>query len=61
MYCGAKADIWACGITLYAMIYGKYPFYSSNFMHTFELISTAELKCEVVRESGEEWKNSEIL
>lgn len=37
-YDGIKADIWAAGITLYQMIYGVYPFYSSNFMEVFELI-----------------------
>ena len=60
-YCGAKADIWACGITLYAMIYGRVPFFSSNFMHTFELIKTSEPKYENITLDGEEWKNEQAL
>ena len=43
------------------MIFGKYPFYSSNFMHTFELIQTADVKFDVIKEEGMEWKNNPIL
>jgi serine/threonine protein kinase len=43
-YDGIKADIWAIGVTLYLMVFNRYPFFSSNFMHLFELIKTQEVK-----------------
>jgi hypothetical protein len=39
-YNGVKADIWAAGVTLYYMVYNKYPFYSDHFMHIFDIIKT---------------------
>jgi serine/threonine protein kinase len=30
LYKGKKSDIWACGVTLYYMLFKKFPFTSAN-------------------------------
>jgi serine/threonine protein kinase len=35
---GKKSDIWACGVTLYQMIYAKYPFVGVGFPELFNSI-----------------------
>ena len=37
-YKGRKSDIWACGVTLYFMIYKCYPFESSHIPELFKKI-----------------------
>lgn len=39
-YKGKKSDIWACGITLYYMIYKKHPFTSNLIPDLFKKIQT---------------------
>jgi len=37
-YSGKGADIWALGVTFYAITFYKMPFFSENLMELFELI-----------------------
>jgi len=37
-YLGKPADIWACGVCLYYMLFGKYPFCSQDNKQLFKLI-----------------------
>jgi serine/threonine protein kinase len=37
-FSGRLADLWACGVTLYFMCVGKYPFVANNHQKLFELI-----------------------
>ena len=60
-YDGIKADIWAAGVTLYYMVFGVYPFYSSNFIEVFELIKNQELEFEKQLKATDRWKNDEDL
>ena len=41
-YKGKKSDIWACGVTLYYMIFKKHPFNSSMLPELFKKIQTEE-------------------
>jgi [calcium/calmodulin-dependent protein kinase] kinase len=43
-FCGYKADIWACGVTMYALLYGQLPFYSPNVIELFDLIENNPLE-----------------
>lgn len=41
-YQGRKSDIWACGVTLYYMIYKRHPFEESLIPNLFKKIQTEE-------------------
>lgn len=42
-YDGRKADVWACGITLYTWIFGAVPFYSDALEPLFDAIRAQEI------------------
>ncbi|PHU16245.1 CBL-interacting serine/threonine-protein kinase 14 [Capsicum chinense] len=43
-YDGAKTDIWSCGIILYIMIAGYFPFYDQNLMLMYKKIYKGEFR-----------------
>lgn len=43
-YSGKAADIWALGITFYALMFLKLPFYSTNLMKLMEMIEKDKVK-----------------
>ena len=43
-YSGKAADIWALGITFFAMMFGKLPFYHSNLVKLMEMIEKDKVK-----------------
>uniref|UniRef100_A0A0N4U1E5 non-specific serine/threonine protein kinase n=1 Tax=Dracunculus medinensis TaxID=318479 RepID=A0A0N4U1E5_DRAME len=43
-YSGKKVDIWACGVTLYNLISGEYPFEGDVIMHLFDNIANQPLQ-----------------
>uniref|UniRef100_A0A915Q585 non-specific serine/threonine protein kinase n=1 Tax=Setaria digitata TaxID=48799 RepID=A0A915Q585_9BILA len=43
-YRGRKVDIWACGVTLYNMVSGEYPFEGDVIMRLFDNIAKQPLK-----------------
>lgn len=44
-YDGAKADIWSCGVILFALLAGYLPFHDSNLLALYRKIRKAEYKC----------------
>ncbi|XP_060176069.1 CBL-interacting serine/threonine-protein kinase 11 [Lycium barbarum] len=44
-YDGAKTDIWSCGIILYVMVAGYFPFYDQNLMLMYKKIYKGEFRC----------------
>lgn len=44
-YDGAKADIWSCGVILFALLAGYLPFHDSNLMEMYKKIGKADFKC----------------
>lgn len=43
VFSGFKLDIWACGVTLFNIITGKYPYEGDNIYHLFENIGKKEM------------------
>jgi NUAK family, SNF1-like kinase len=41
-YKGKKSDIWALGVTLYQMVYKRYPFAGHNAQELYQAIETLE-------------------
>lgn len=44
-YDGAKADIWSCGVILYALLAGFLPFQDDNIMAMYRKIYRGDFKC----------------
>eukprot|EP00644_Phytophthora_capsici_P004595 jgi/Phyca11/111218/e_gw1.19.727.1 len=43
-YCAFKADIWAIGVTMYALLFGSLPFYSNDVSELFDKIENDPLE-----------------
>ncbi|KAJ3682894.1 hypothetical protein LUZ60_013121 [Juncus effusus] len=43
-YCGAKADIWSCGVILFVLLAGYLPFHDANLMEMYKKIGRADFK-----------------
>lgn len=41
-YCGAKADVWSCGVILFVLLAGYLPFHDSNLRAMYRKISRAQ-------------------
>ncbi|CAD8150007.1 unnamed protein product [Paramecium octaurelia] len=41
-YCGSDADVWSCGVILFAMLAGQLPFDEETFQALFQKIKTAD-------------------
>ncbi|CAL8068863.1 unnamed protein product [Orchesella dallaii] len=46
-YAGKPSDMWALGVSLYAMLYGKYPFHASSPSDLFRKIKTGQFEIPV--------------
>ncbi|KAM5556826.1 CBL-interacting protein kinase 10 [Rosa sericea] len=44
-YDGAKADIWSCGVILFALMAGYLPFHDSNLIHMYKKVCASEYQC----------------
>lgn len=44
-YCGAKADIWSCGVILYVLLAGYLPFQDENVITMYRKICRGDFKC----------------
>lgn len=44
-YDGATADLWSCGVILFVLLAGYFPFDDSNLMNLYKKISAAEFTC----------------
>nr|KYP56820.1 CBL-interacting serine/threonine-protein kinase 3 [Cajanus cajan] len=44
-YDGAAADLWSCGVILFALLAGYLPFDDSNVLNLYKKISAAEFTC----------------
>ena len=55
-FSGIKADIWALGVTLYAMTFNKMPFWADNELELGNVIMTDEVGFEHSREASLELK-----
>lgn len=55
-FSGVKADIWALGVTLYAMTYNRMPFWAENELELGNVIMTDEIGFEHKREASLELK-----
>lgn len=42
-YCGFKADIWSIGVTMYALLFGYLPYFSTDVLKLFEKIENDPL------------------
>jgi serine/threonine protein kinase len=49
---GRAADLWALGVTLYVLVYGRLPFRGSGAVQLFEAIRHAELVCPAIVSQG---------
>jgi len=56
-YSGRLADIWSLGVTLYALVYGKVPFYDENILALYNKIRTQEVKMPEEIDVSTELKN----
>ncbi|KAF1791006.1 Calcium/calmodulin-dependent/calcium-dependent protein kinase [Phytophthora cactorum] len=43
-YCAFKADIWAIGVTMYALLFGSLPYYSNDVSELFDKIENDPLE-----------------
>lgn len=57
-YCGKQIDVWALGIILFSMVYGKTPFRAENERELFRKIAKGIYACpDEVRPLQEEYKD----
>ncbi|KAG6954114.1 hypothetical protein JG688_00012516 [Phytophthora aleatoria] len=52
-YCAFKADIWAIGVTMYALLFGSLPYYSNDVSELFDKIENDPLEFPVSCEDND--------